>query len=69
MWECNWPTFELFVAMGTQWSVGMGGATGLRYEALPVLASSMRIRLSRRRMAGLQAMERAALAVMSERKK
>lgn len=69
MWECNWPTFELFVAMGTQWSVGMGGATGMRYEALPVLCRAMRIRLTRRRLAGIQEMERAALAVMGERRK
>ena len=55
--------------MGTQWSVGMGGATGMRYEALPVLCRAMRIRLTRRRLAGIQEMERAALAVMGERRK
>lgn len=75
VWSENWSTFELFVAMGTQWAIGMGGATGLvvatglRYEALPVLAGAMGIRLGRRRMAALQEMERAALQAMSEQRK
>lgn len=69
VWVDNWPSFELFVAMGTQWQVGMGGATGLRYEALPVLAGAMGLRLGRKRMAALQEMERAALKVMSDQRK
>lgn len=30
----NWRVFVLFSRVQTQWNVGMGGATGLRYEAI-----------------------------------
>ena len=30
----NWPAFALFLRIRTQWTVGFGGPTGLRYEAL-----------------------------------
>jgi len=31
-----WPAFQLFRAMSTQWRMGMAGATGLDYAAIPV---------------------------------
>ncbi len=34
IWPQNWPAFLLFTSLQTQWNVGMGGRTGLRYEAL-----------------------------------
>lgn len=34
VWPENWPAFELFTRITTQWNVGMGGLVGLRYEAL-----------------------------------
>ena len=35
VWPENWRVFVLFSRLQTQWSVGgMGGATGLRYEAV-----------------------------------
>lgn len=34
IWPENWPAFKLFTTMQTQWNIGMGGRTGLRYEAL-----------------------------------
>lgn len=35
IWPENWPAFLLFTSLQTQWNVGgMGGRTGLRYEAL-----------------------------------
>lgn len=34
VWPENWQAFSLFCRVGTQWTSGMGGATGLRYEAL-----------------------------------
>ena len=35
VWPENWPAFSLFCDLQTQWNVGgMGGRTGLRYEAL-----------------------------------
>lgn len=34
VWPENWPAFCLFARMQTQWHIGMGGRSGLRYEAL-----------------------------------
>ena len=34
VWPENWRVFVLFSRLQTQWSVGMSGATGLRYEAV-----------------------------------
>ena len=34
VWPENWQAFNLFARLGTQWSVGAGGPTGLRYEAV-----------------------------------
>lgn len=30
----NWLALDVFILMGTQWRVGMSGATGLDYSAL-----------------------------------
>lgn len=30
----NWPALDVFISMGTQWRVGMSGATGLEYLVL-----------------------------------
>ena len=30
----NWPAVDVFIAMSTQWRVGMAGATGLEYLVL-----------------------------------
>ncbi|MEY2653661.1 MAG: hypothetical protein RLZZ524_689, partial [Pseudomonadota bacterium] len=35
VWPENMTAVNVFIAMGTQWNVGMGGITGLRYESLP----------------------------------
>lgn len=37
VWPNNWPAVQVFAACGTQWTVGMAGSTGLRYEALPFI--------------------------------
>jgi hypothetical protein len=38
VWDCNWQAFQVFIRMSTQWRVSMSGATGLDYQALPVVA-------------------------------
>ncbi|MNC53022.1 hypothetical protein D3C75_1024020 [compost metagenome] len=38
VWADIWPAFLLFEAMSTQWRVGAGGAIGLDYLALPIVA-------------------------------
>lgn len=34
VWPENWPAVELFIRVGTQWRVGMGGASGLDYSVV-----------------------------------
>lgn len=34
VWPENWPAFELFLRVQTQWRVGLAGYTGLDYVAL-----------------------------------
>lgn len=37
VWPENWQALVIFSALATQWAVGMGGPTGLRYESIPVV--------------------------------
>lgn len=34
MWPDNLPAVNLFIALATQWRVGMGGVVGLDYNVL-----------------------------------
>jgi hypothetical protein len=68
IWQSNWKTLHLFIALGTQWRVGMNGATGLDYTAIPVVANAHGIKLTQGRLAGLRTMESEALRVMSEKR-
>lgn len=43
VWPDCWPAFTLFEAMSTQWRVGMGGAVGLDYNSLPLVAKYMEV--------------------------
>ncbi|WP_167274732.1 DUF1799 domain-containing protein [Pantoea sp. Tr-811] len=68
VWPDAWPAFRLFDALGTQWRVGQGGASGLDYTAIPATASMLGIK--RRDLSDifpdLRVMEVEALAVMAE---
>jgi hypothetical protein len=37
LWEENMAAVHIFGDMMTQWNIGVSGATGLRYEALPLV--------------------------------
>jgi hypothetical protein len=69
VWPENWPAFELFAYMQTQWRMGMGGPTGLDYNVL--LHKMDRMRLSsadyEQMEADVQVMEHAALAEMNQK--
>lgn len=67
VWPENESTVKVFIAMGTQWNVGMAGAIGLRYEALPVVMKLTNVPPAERAsvFAGLRLMERAALEEFS----
>lgn len=66
IWPENWPAFELFNAMSTQWRIGMSGATGMDYSALPVLFDTLGIADRAAAFSGMQIMEREALRIMRE---
>lgn len=67
VWACNWPTVQLFIAMGTQWRSGMNGATGLDYAALPIVARGLCIKLTPSRFNGIRAMESAVLKIFVDK--
>jgi hypothetical protein len=63
--ECR-PAVELFLACATQWRVaGMGGATGLDYSAVAVVARALGRRLGARLLDDVQVMEAAVLSVFA----
>ncbi len=68
VWPDAYPAFRLFDAMGTQWRVGPGGASGLDYTAIPVIASMLGI--NRRELTDIfpdiRVMEVEALSVMAD---
>lgn len=68
VWPENWRVFVLFSRLQTQWSGGMGGATGLRYEAVyPLLDREARGDEDWQQLFDdLQVLEGAALKQMSD---
>lgn len=66
VWPDNWRAWMLFTSLNTQWNVGMGGRTGLRYESLYPLLDRMGLTDDEWRgyFDDVQVMERAALAAM-----
>ena len=45
IWPENWPAFQLFGVMETQWNIGFNGKTGLNY--LVLFAAMDRLELSK----------------------
>jgi len=68
VYPCNIKTVLIFVGLSTQWRVGMNGATGLDYPAIPMVAKTLGIKLNPKRIRDLQTMERAALNYWSEQR-
>ena len=70
-----WPdlaeAFGLFEALQTQWRIGLAGATGLDYAAIPLVARLRGLTTAALRALwpDLQAMERHALLLMHQRRK
>lgn len=71
VWDINWRTFSLFHSLSTQWRVGMGGATGLDYAAIPPVAKMLGIKKKElsSMFPDLQVMENEALVTMGENQK
>lgn len=70
IWPDNLEAFNLFVAMQTQWRIGMNGATGIDYSALPTVMDLYPVPQERRRalFEDIRLMEREALKVMAEQR-
>lgn len=69
LWATNAQSFSVFEAMGTQWRMGMAGATGLDYQALPVVLEMAGLKKRKDRLAifaDLRVMEREALRTMAD---
>lgn len=68
IWPENETTVDVFVQMGTQWRVGVGGPVGLDYNALPFVMRMQRVPPDEQPdlFEAIRVMERAALDEMSE---
>lgn len=68
LWAANVQCFTVFEAMGTQWRMGMGGATGLDYQALPVVMDMAGLEAGERQevFRDLRVMEQEALRTMAD---
>lgn len=62
----NALSFDVFCAMDTQWRVGVGGATGLDYGALPTVLRFLGVKRAEWSAVwdSVRVMERAALEEM-----
>ena len=69
VWPCCWKSVEVFARLATQWRVGMAGAIGLDYAAVPVVMRAVSVPATDRAAVfdDLQVMEREALAVLREK--
>lgn len=70
LWPENVPTFNLWLAVQTQWHAGMNGRTGLDYAGVDVCMRLHQVRKKEQRemFVGLQAMEQAALDEWSKKR-
>lgn len=68
VWECNADAFYVFESMATQWRIGMAGATGLDYAAMPVVMDMAGVKKKRRPevFQSVRIMEQVALESMAE---
>ena len=68
-----WPdcleAYAIFDDMNTQWRIGMNGATGLDYSALPIVLDANNVKISKELLSDLRIMEVAALKEMNKKDK
>ncbi|WP_370551376.1 DUF1799 domain-containing protein [Glaciimonas sp. PAMC28666] len=64
MWPDNVVITNVFIAMSSQWRIGLSGPSGLDYNALPVVMRMSGVRKADHAdvFTGVQRMEDAALA-------
>ena len=72
VWDINWDSFILFNNLTSQWRIGgMGGASGLDYNAIPVTAKLLGFKKKqvKHMFPDIQVMENEALITMGENAK
>jgi len=66
-----WPdvkeSVEVFIALGSQWNVGMGGPVGLVYASIPVVMDAFGVKDRKTVFEDVRVMESEALEVMRKR--
>lgn len=69
VWEEHHQVFNLFMSLGTQWRIGMSGATGLDYNVLFHKMDRMGLDPNEYAQleADIQVMEREALSTMQQK--
>jgi hypothetical protein len=70
VWPENLPALQMFQRIGTRWVVaGMGGVTGLRWEAIYPLMDRLNLEPDAwdALLSDLEVMERAALEVLNRK--
>lgn len=73
LWPCNATAMRVFIAMQTQWRVGMAGATGLDYVVLPTVLDMLGVTFSdtslrRKTFFKVQTLEREFLAAWAKKR-
>lgn len=70
MYPENAAPMNVFLALQTQWRVGMNGATGLDYAALPAVMDLCGVRKKKRGdvFSAVRVMESEALSIWAERR-
>lgn len=70
VWPENLPALQMFQRVGTRWVGGMGGISGLRWEAIYPLMDRLKLEPDAwdALLADLEVMERAALEEMAKAK-
>lgn len=71
IWDINWPAFEVFNGMSSQWRVGMNGAIGLDYNTIKIVGKGLGYKKKQltAMFSDLQVMENEALITMGENQK
>lgn len=69
VWPENVPALQMFQRIGTRWVVGMGGVTGIRWEAVYPLMDRLGLDDTAwdALLSDLEVMERAALEVINRK--
>jgi hypothetical protein len=71
IWPDNIMSVNVFVDMGTQWRIGVNGASGLDYNALPVVMRLTGVKAQDRQQvfSDIRVMEEEVLTALHEKRK